>query len=228
MQRSQTLQLLLLRRQNAPATLPDASAAASGATERTWNGWGLARRTVTFVFPCTVSILSYVLPAFFYIADIVQTNHEFQTYVNALPAKWYASPEAMDEMDGFQNYVATLARLDHAHRASPFVRVAFDLNATDTLTRYAGVRDWFSFWQGQVLRRIPSLPWAWLQIAPSTWATSLPTWSSPVFPSTPRFLPESDVANAPSRRFLLALSLAQCHRRRTPHWLEVLRSPLGF
>ena len=81
-----------------------------------------------------------------------------------IPSKLYASPEAVWEVEGMQNYVAALSAHDLAVPGDVHAIAAFDLASTDPNTLTQGLADWMSFLsssQGHVFGTVGQMPVSW-------------------------------------------------------------------
>ena len=63
-----------------------------------------------------------------------------------LEYKEYASPDASDEIQGVQNYVAALGNIEVETGNVVYNQAAFDLAADEPLLVFQGIRDWDAFW----------------------------------------------------------------------------------
>jgi hypothetical protein len=162
-----------------------------------YNSQGLPPSTMVSAIHGAVFVMSYVLAAFFCANDTLHTVAEYHAFVDDLPAKWYASPDALNEMEGAQHYFTMLTRHDRRQHGNPFVRAAFDLDAADTFTRYAGVTDWIAFWspaQEQLRADLPPLFLAGLRKVSPFWRPQFRIQSNASLPSEQMSVPNNRVS----------------------------------
>ena len=82
-----------------------------------------------------------------------------------MPLKWYASQEAMWEIQGLHDYVHALALHDSTTGNGVYAAAAFDRFHENLLDAATGANDWMYFGASDVLAQtVPQIPVAWSRL----------------------------------------------------------------